>query len=104
MGICGISGTVLPDSFSRKQPDLNWDNPKVREEVFKMMTWWCDKGIDGFRMDVISMISKYPGFPDGEEAANGYTEITSFDGPNIHQYLQEMNKKSSFKVSSDYSR
>lgn len=39
------------------------------------------------------MISKYPGFPDGEEAANGYTEITSFDGPNIHQYLQEMNKK-----------
>ena len=79
--------------FSKKQPDLNWDNPKVREEVFKMMTWWCDKGIDGFRMDVISMISKYPGFPDGEEAANGYTEITSFDGPNIHQYLQEMNKK-----------
>lgn len=86
-------GQYYLHSFSRKQPDLNWDNPKVREEVFKMMTWWCDKGIDGFRMDVISMISKYPGFPDGEEAANGYTEITSFDGPNIHQYLQEMNKK-----------
>ena len=44
--------------FSGKQPDLNWDNPKVREEVFRMMTWWCDKGIDGFRMDVINMISK----------------------------------------------
>ncbi len=43
--------------FSKKQPDLNWDNPQVRKEVFTMMTWWCDKGIDGFRMDVISMIS-----------------------------------------------
>lgn len=52
-------GQFYLHSFSRKQPDLNWDNPKVREEVFKMMTWWCDKGIDGFRMDVISMISKY---------------------------------------------
>ena len=44
--------------FSPKQPDLNWDNPTVRQEVFDMMTWWCEKGIDGFRMDVISMISK----------------------------------------------
>lgn len=80
-------------SFSRKQPDLNWDNPKVREEVFKMMTWWCDKGIDGFRMDVISMISKYPGLPDGPENGNGYTGNTSCDGPNIHKYLREMNEK-----------
>ena len=51
--------------FSKKQPDLNWDNPKVRKEVFDMMTWWCDKGIDGFRMDVISMISKTKDMPDG---------------------------------------
>ena len=80
-------------SFSRKQLDLNWDNPKVREEVFKMMTWWCDKGIDGFRMDVISMISKYPGLPDGPENGNGYTGNTSCDGPNIHKYLREMNEK-----------
>ena len=44
--------------FSKKQPDLNWDNPQVRKEVFDMMNWWCEKGIDGFRMDVISMIFK----------------------------------------------
>lgn len=86
-------GQFYLHSFSRKQPDLNWDNPKVREEVFKMMTWWCDKGIDGFRMDVISMISKYPGLPDGPENGNGYTGNTSFDGPNIHKYLREMNEK-----------
>ena len=86
-------GQFYLHSFSRKQPDLNWDNPKVRDEVFKMMTWWCDKGIDGFRMDVISMISKYPGLPDGPENGNGYTGNTSCDGPNIHKYLREMNEK-----------
>lgn len=86
-------GQFYLHSFSRKQPDLNWDNPKVREEVFKMMTWWCDKGIDGLRMDVISMISKYPGLPDGPENGNGYTGNTSCDGPNIHKYLREMNEK-----------
>ena len=86
-------GQFYLHSFSRKQPDLNWDNPKVREEVFKMMTWWCDKGIDGFRMGVISMISKYPGLPDGPENGNGYTGNTSCDGPNIHKYLREMNEK-----------
>lgn len=86
-------GQFYLHSFSRKQPDLNWDNPKVREEVFKMMIWWCDKGIDGFRMDVISMISKYPGLPDGPENGNGYTGNTSCDGPNIHKYLREMNEK-----------
>lgn len=86
-------GQFYLHSFSRKQPDLNWDNPKVREEVFKMMTWWCDKGIDGFRMDVISMISKYPGLTDGPENGNGYTGNTSCDGPNIHKYLREMNEK-----------
>lgn len=86
-------GQFYLHSFSRKQPDLNWDNPKVREEVFRMMTWWCEKGIDGFRMDVISMISKYPGLPDGPEIGNGYTGNTSCDGPNIHKYLREMNEK-----------
>ena len=86
-------GQFYLHSFSRKQPDLNWDNPKVREEVFKMMTWWCDKGIDGFRMDVISMISKYPGLPDGPENGNGYTGNTSCDGPNIHIYLRVLNDK-----------
>lgn len=79
--------------FSRKQPDLNWDNPKVREEVFRMMRWWCDKGIDGFRMDVISMISKTAEMPDGE--INGlYGDYGPYcvHGPNVHKYLREMNE------------
>jgi oligo-1,6-glucosidase len=52
--------------FTKKQPDLNWENPKVRQEVFEMMNWWCQKGVDGFRMDVINMISKVPGLPDAQ--------------------------------------
>lgn len=50
--------------FSRKQPDLNWENPKVREDLYSMVNWWLDKGIDGFRVDAISHIKKVPGFPD----------------------------------------
>ena len=76
--------------FSKKQPDLNWDNPKVRGEVFDMMTWWCDKGIDGFRMDVISMISKAKEMPDGK---NGDFGPYCIHGPNVHHYLREMNEK-----------
>ena len=79
--------------FSRKQPDLNWDNPSVREEVFDMMTWWCEKGIDGFRMDVISMISKPEGLPDGPEMPGGFTASTCCNGPHLHQYLQQMNER-----------
>ena len=70
--------------FSRKQPDLNWDNPIVRDAVFRMMGWWCDKGIDGFRMDVISMISKDPSFADGP------LPVHVCNGPHVHEYLQEM--------------
>ena len=80
--------------FSKKQPDLNWDNPMVRQDVFDMMTWWCEKGIDGFRMDVISMISKTKEMPDGE--INGlYGDYGPYcvHGPNIHKYLKEMNEK-----------
>src|SRR5690348_351562 len=55
--------------FSRKQPDLNWENPEVREAVYAMMRWWLDRGIDGFRMDVINMISKVTSLPDGEPLA-----------------------------------
>ena len=81
--------------FSEKQPDLNWENPKVRESVFDMMTWWCDKGIDGFRMDVISLISKTPGLPDGALGKSGYGEFASScaNGPRVHEYLQEMNRE-----------
>jgi oligo-1,6-glucosidase len=81
--------------FSKKQPDLNWDNEKVRQAVFDMMTWWLDKGIDGFRMDVISLISKVPGLPDGEINGTGYGDLTPFcaHGPHVHEYLREMNEK-----------
>ncbi|MBP3803376.1 MAG: alpha-glucosidase [Oribacterium sp.] len=81
--------------FSKKQPDLNWDNPRVRDEVFRMMTWWCDRGIDGFRMDVISMISKVEGLPDGQVDANtGYGGLeNTTNGPHVHEYLKEMNKR-----------
>lgn len=80
--------------FSKKQPDLNWDNPKVRDEVFSMMNWWCQKGIDGFRMDVISLISKKPGLPDGELAPGAlYGDSGCANGPHVHEYLQEMNQK-----------
>ena len=80
--------------FSRKQPDLNWDNPRVRGEVFDMMTRWCEKGIDGFRMDVISLISKPDGLPDAP-AMNGLYGDAGFvfNGPRIHEYLQEMNEE-----------
>ena len=80
--------------FSKKQPDLNWDNPKVRDEVFQMMNWWCEKGIDGFRMDVISLISKKPGLPDGYQAPGAlYGDSGCANGPHVHEYLQEMNQK-----------
>lgn len=81
--------------FSKKQPDLNWENEEVRDAVFDMMTWWCEKGIDGFRMDVISMISKAPGLPDGEVGKSGYGGFGPYvqNGPRVHEYLQEMNRK-----------
>ena len=80
--------------FSEKQPDLNWDNPKVRQEVFDMMNWWLDKGVDGFRMDVISLISKKPDLPDGPVGINGYASFNEpANGPHVHEYLQEMRAK-----------
>lgn len=80
--------------FSKKQPDLNWDNPAVRQDVFDMMNWWMKKGVDGFRMDVISLISKEPGLPDKEPGINGYATFNvSANGPHVHEYLQEMRQK-----------
>lgn len=82
--------------FSKKQPDLNWDNPKVREEIYGIMNWWLDKGVDGFRMDVINLISKDAAFPD--DPSVDYEKHTSSmemvaNGPNVHHYLKEMNEK-----------
>ena len=79
--------------FSVKQPDLNWENPKVRKEVFDMMTRWCKKGIDGFRMDVISLISKPEGYPDAKVVGLYGDMGICANGPKVHDYLKEMNEK-----------
>jgi oligo-1,6-glucosidase len=82
--------------FSRKQPDLNWENPSVRAEVFELMRWWLDKGIDGFRMDVINLISKTPGLPDAPVVTQdryqwGGEYFTN--GPRLFEFLQEMKEQ-----------
>ncbi|MBP3878071.1 MAG: alpha,alpha-phosphotrehalase [Lachnospiraceae bacterium] len=88
------SGQYFLHLFSKKQPDLNWDNPAVRDAVFDMMDWWLRKGIDGFRMDVISLISKPTGLPDGDAGSGPYAPFSvSANGPHIHDYLQEMNRR-----------
>jgi len=82
--------------FSKKQPDLNWDNPKVRQEVFSMMHWWLKKGVDGFRMDVINMISKVPGLPDTpvhEENGSQHSGEGYLNGPRLLEFLGEMKKE-----------
>ncbi|MET4096771.1 alpha-glucosidase [Arthrobacter sp. UYCu712] len=82
--------------FSRKQPDLNWENPDVRAAVHDMMNWWLDRGVDGFRMDVINFISKTPGLPDGPKADGKlHGDGTPFyiNGPRIHEFLQEMHRE-----------
>lgn len=79
--------------FSVKQPDLNWENQRVRKEVFDMMTRWCKKGIDGFRMDVISLISKPEGFPDAKVVGLYGDMNICANGPKVHDYLKEMNQK-----------
>ncbi|MDT2847536.1 alpha-amylase family glycosyl hydrolase, partial [Enterococcus thailandicus] len=73
------SGQYFLHLFSKKQPDLNWENEKVRQEVYDMMNFWIEKGVGGFRMDVIDLIGK---LPDQEITGNG---------PRLHEYLQEMN-------------
>ena len=76
--------------FAGKQPDLNWANPKLRDEIYRMMRWWLDKGVDGFRMDVISLISKPDPIPVSSE-----TDLspTCINGPKVHEYLREMNER-----------
>ena len=79
--------------FSRKQPDLNWENPKLRQEIYSMMRFWFDKGIDGFRMDVIPFISKDTAFPPIPAKYNGDFGRYYASGPHLHEYLQEMNRE-----------
>ena len=78
--------------FAVKQPDLNWDNPRVREEVYALMRFWLDKGVDGFRMDVIPLISKNTEFPDLTPDALHHVDTAYANGPHMHDYLQEMNR------------
>ena len=81
--------------FSEKQPDLNWENPKLRDDIYKMMTWWLDQGVDGFRMDVINCISKQKGLPCVSGEGDGYKWAGEyfFNGPEVHNYLEEMNRQ-----------
>lgn len=90
------SGEYFLHLFSRKQPDLNWENPEVRGAVYDMMNWWLDRGVDGFRMDVINLLSKVPSLPDGVVAAGSlYGDGSPFyaQGPRIHEFLQEMHER-----------
>ena len=83
--------------FSKKQMDLNWDNPDVREDVINMINWWLDKGVDGFRMDVINYISKEEGLPEGNKMIGdlmGYPGIERYYyGPHLHEYFKEIQEK-----------
>jgi len=79
--------------FSRKQPDLNWENPRVRQEVYDMMRWWLDRGVDGFRMDVINCISKAEGLPDAGSDRYAWGGEFFLNGPRVHEFLQEMHRE-----------
>ncbi|WP_113930714.1 alpha-glucosidase [Bacillus sp. P14.5] len=90
------TGEYFLHLFSKKQPDLNWENPKLRDDVYSMMKWWLDKGIDGFRMDVVNFISKVDGLPDDEvKPGKKYASGSKYyrNGPKIHDYFKEMNKE-----------
>ncbi|AZR72972.1 glucohydrolase [Anoxybacter fermentans] len=83
--------------FAKKQPDLNWKNPEVKKEIFKMIKWWLDKGIDGFRMDVINLIGKAEGLPDGKNKDNFDDYVMApehwANQPLVHEVLHEMNRQ-----------
>jgi len=79
--------------FARSQPDLNWENPKVRQEIYKIIRFWFDKGVDGFRMDVIPFISKDTTFPKLPAKYHGNFVAYYAQGPHLHKYLKEMNKE-----------
>ncbi|WP_125776517.1 glycoside hydrolase family 13 protein [Antribacter gilvus] len=90
-----VTGEYYLHLFSRKQPDLNWENPEVRQAVYAMMRWWLDRGVDGFRMDVINLISKPVGedgsLPDGTPGPYGLAGLgESAHGPRLHEFLHEM--------------
>ncbi|KAM0752284.1 glycoside hydrolase family 13 protein [Meredithblackwellia eburnea MCA 4105] len=82
--------------FVKEQPDLNWENPDVRKAVYDLMKWWLDRGCDGFRMDVINLISKVPGLPDATPVRPGFLQPSAehtANGPRVHEFLKEMNRE-----------
>lgn len=83
--------------FAEEQPDLNWEHEPVREAVYDLMKFWLDKKVDGFRMDVINLISKPPGFPDAPvkfpDEQYQPAEPTFANGPRLHEFLKEMRKE-----------
>jgi len=90
------TGEYFLHLFSPKQPDLNWENPEVRQAIHTMMRWWLDRGVDGFRMDVINLISKDPALPDGPLLRGGplgdpWGAVVC--GPRIHEFLQELHRE-----------
>jgi oligo-1,6-glucosidase len=87
------SNAYFLHTFSVKQPDLKWENPKVREEIYDLMRFWFEKGVDGFRMDVISFISKDTNFPELPKTYKGDYIPFYANGPKLHDYLNEMNQK-----------
>jgi len=89
------SGEYYLHLFSRKQPDLNWENPDVRHAVHDMMRWWLDRGVDGFRMDVINLVSKDTALPDGPVTSGPYGDGSGAYtcGPRIHEFLAEMHRE-----------
>jgi oligo-1,6-glucosidase len=90
------SGAYYLHLFSPKQPDLDWENPEVRQAVHAMMRWWLDRGVDGFRMDVINLVSKEPGLPDGPtEGGAPYASglAACMGGPRLEEFLQEMHRE-----------
>lgn len=91
-----VTGEYYLHLFSKKQPDLNWENPKVRVEIYDMMHWWLQKGIDGFRMDVINMISKTPGLPDADVTSKSryqYGGQHFICGPRLLEFMGEMKRE-----------
>ena len=90
------TGQYYLHEFLPEQPDLNWENPELRKEIYEMMNYWCQKGIDGFRMDVISLISKPEVFRDGKKGPGeeyAFSGEIVANGPKVHEYLQEMNEQ-----------
>lgn len=79
--------------FADFQPDLNWENPQLRQDIYKMMRYWCDKGVDGFRMDALAFISKDTTWPPLPKEYNGNWGLYYASGPYLHDYIQEMNRE-----------